>query len=209
MLDGVPLVRQELAIGGRVWIIESVTDQDALIQQIQTEEQLENFPYGLILWPAAIALAELLSRLPLKNKRVLELGAGVGLAGLVAASHGAIVTQTDYLDHLLTLARHNAALNQLSSITTCIGDWRDWPEDLTDFDLVIGSDILYERAMHPSLATLLPKLGKEILIADPIRPQAADFLAARRAENWQIQTKRETISLENKPREIAIHRIHT
>jgi len=56
--------------------------------------QLPSSDYGLFVWPSAILLAEFLSyhRTYFRGKRVVELGAGVGLAGIVAAKIGAAGT---------------------------------------------------------------------------------------------------------------------
>ena len=57
------------------------------------------------------------------------------------------------------------------------------------FDLVLGSDLLYESRNADLLASLLPRLvvpGGEILIADPGRPHAPRFLeAAAAAFAWR------------------------
>ena len=171
----------EVVVGSRTWTVEAVCDQDALLAGVVDDAQLDAFPYGLLLWPAASALAEWLDRQPekLSGKRVLELGCGIGLAGLVAASHGADVVQTDWQQPVLELAERAARRNGVEHIERRLGDWRAWPPDLTGFDLVVGSDILYERSVHDALSDLLPSLiapGGEIWITDPLRPQAFDLL---------------------------------
>jgi predicted nicotinamide N-methyase len=45
------------------------------------------------------------------------------------------------------------------------------------FDLVLAADVLYERRSVAPLAGLLPRLGGEVLLADPGRPPLQDFLA--------------------------------
>lgn len=170
-----------IAIGDRELKIEAVIDQDALIDKVKTQHDLDHFPYGWMLWPSAIGLSKFI----LQNgnrfagKRVLELGCGVGMAGVASALVGGDVIQTDYLDGALELSSHNALLNGVKTATQ-IGDWRNFPNTLIDWaDIVIGTDILYERSMHPYLKSLLPMFtakGVPVLIADPIRPQAMDAL---------------------------------
>jgi predicted nicotinamide N-methyase len=170
-----------IAIGDRELKIEAVIDQDALIDMVKTQHDLDHFPYGWMLWPSAIGLSNFI----LQNEHrfagmnVLELGCGVGMAGVASALAGGDVIQTDYLDGALELSSHNAQLNGVQTATQ-IGDWRDFPSALIDWaDIVIGTDILYERAMHPNLKELLPKFTKRgvpVIIADPIRPQALDAL---------------------------------
>jgi len=186
-----PVVTQTLTAAGRTWTLHCVTDQDALMEQVQTDEDLDNFPFGLLLWASAVALATRLEQEPMlvAGKRVLELGAGVGFVGLVAAHLGGTVTLSDYHPAALQLCQANAELNQISGVTITKGDWRDWPEALGGFDLIVGADILYERTLHPALTALLARLGGTILLADPIRPAALEFVEKREAEGWKVVTE--------------------
>ncbi len=182
-------------VGARAWSVEAVLDQDALLAGVVDDEQLAAFPYGLILWPAASALASWLDndRSWLIGKRILEIGCGIGLAGLVAASHGATVVQTDWQPAVLELAAKAAERNGVENIERRLGDWRSWPDDLTGFDAVIASDVFYERSLHDDLSVLLPRLirpGGEIRVTDPLRPQAFDLL-----DRWERE-KRFRIELE-------------
>lgn len=194
-----PLVQSRLVIGGRAWTITAVQDQDALIESVKTDEDLAVFPYGLMLWASAVALAERLAAQPelVAGKRVLEIGAGVGLPGLVARALGAAhVTQTDYQETALALARRNAEQNGLAGLVEHrLADWRDFPPDLEGaFDIVLGSDVLYERTLHAPLAALLPRLLRPgsgdglVLVSDPLRPQSLTFIEQQeRADlsRWQ------------------------
>jgi predicted nicotinamide N-methyase len=192
--------------GGRDWNLLRVKDQDALIAQVQTDEDLENFPFGLMLWASAVALAEAIP--PGEGRRLLELGAGVGLAGLVAQAKGWRVTQTDYDSRALALCGQNAARNDVTGIEIRAGDWRDFPEDLTSgFDLVVGADILYERSLHPALQELLPRFGCPILIADPLRPQATAFLTRIETDGWRAALTVQYVSWDEDPRRVAVFRL--
>jgi predicted nicotinamide N-methyase len=195
--------------GGRSWLLRSVTDQDALISQVRTDDDLKHFPYGLMLWASALALAQRLDTEPriVVGRRVLELGAGIGLVGLVAQALGAQVTQTDYHPDALALCRLNAERNRISGIAVERGDWREWPTDLGDFPVVLGADILYDRALHPVLAALLPRVvapGGHILLADPLRPQALEFIERREAEGWGVRTEGQQVEWGGTVRDIAL-----
>jgi len=195
-------------VGNRTWSLEAVGDQDSLLAGVVDDEQLAAFPYGLILWPAASALATWLDhdRSWLAGRRILEIGSGIGLAGLVAASHGASVVQTDWQPAVLELAAKAADRNHVDRIERRIGDWRAWPDDLTGFDAVIGSDIFYERSVHDNLTALLPRLirpGGEIRITDPLRPQAFDLLDRwEREKRFRIELERLGTTGDNTPKEI-------
>jgi len=209
-LDRYPLTETRCIIAGAEWRITEVKDHSALLAATKTDEDLQNFPYGLSLWASAVGLAKRLARQPdsVRGKRVLEIGAGVGLAGLVAPSLGALVTQTDYQVDALTLCQHNATINGICDIQVRPGDWREFPADLLGaFDLVIGSDVLYERSLHLTLSALLPKLlapQGRILLADPLRPQAFDFMALREVEGWLIAMEAVTVPWDGILKEIGL-----
>ncbi len=175
-LGALPLHTFEIVAGGRRWSIEAVRDQDALLQ---SADLFVAFPYGLLLWDSAVALADELAGLgSLAAIRVLELGAGVGLAGLAARAQGAEVVQTDHGPEALELCRRNAARNGLDGIITHMGDWDRW-DDASQYDLIIGSDILYDVAAHaPVLAILKRNLkpGGTAILSDPCRPLTPGFV---------------------------------
>lgn len=152
-------------------------NSDALI----TEEDYirdERLPYWADLWPSSFVLARHVASLRGDGRRLLELGCGVGLASVAAARAGFLVTSTDYYDDAIAFACVNVARNGVPEPSVRMVDWRNLPEDLGVFDLVIASDVLYE-ARYPGLiaevlARTLAKDG-EGLIADPGRVAAPDF----------------------------------
>ena len=55
------------------------------------------------------------------------------------------------------------------------------------FDLVLAADVLYERDSVAPLLSLLPRLTREVLLADPGRP-AADMFLEPAGRQWSIET---------------------
>lgn len=213
-----PLVELSVPVGERSYRVVSVEDQDWLVERVRTEDDLANFPFGLMLWASAAGLAEALAtdpicRLLAREKRVLEIGCGVGLAGLAARAQAgaASVVQTDYQTDALTLAAHNAAINRIDGVSQRIGDWRAFPESFGRFDLVIGSDVLYERSLHTTLADLLPRLitpGGTILLSDPLRPQALEWIEAReKSGRWRIAMDGLRVDWEGASKDVALFRM--
>jgi len=134
----------------------------------------EFLPYWAELWPSALALADVVAGRDVAGLDVLELGCGLGLPSLVAGRDGARVLATDWADEALALLRANASCNGVALETRRL-DWRE-PGELGTFDLVLAADVLYERRYVDVLAELLPRLGREVLLADPGRPFLRPFL---------------------------------
>ena len=90
---------------------------------------------------------------------------------------------TDWADDAIELVQRNAERNGLVVRAARIR-WSD-PEPLlraAPWDLVLGADLLYEARNAEQLAELLPALGGEVLLAEPGRPYAKEFLERFRAE---------------------------
>lgn len=174
-------------------------DSEALLDEEAFDSSDEYLPYWAQLWPSAIALARAVGRRELGGRSVLELGCGLGLPGLAAAAGGARVTLTDWAPEAVVAARDNATRNGVA-LEAFVCDWRA-PEALVaraPWDLVLLADVLYEERNVAPLLDLLPRLGREVLLADPARATAAPFLAAA-AERWRLTTTRDA--------RVCIHRL--
>jgi predicted nicotinamide N-methyase len=189
--NGRPLHEYHLRLGAHAWTIAhtgaTLSDEDE--QRLLSEER-DKAPYGLALWPAAIALAhELASRAgELAGKRVLELGSGTGLPGIVAATFGARVVQTDRHEGALALGRSNAERNGAHSIEHRLGDWTEWT-DTQRYDFILGADVLYAQRLHPSLRAIfdtnLTPAGR-LLLTDPFRSASLELLEAMERDGWRV-----------------------
>ncbi len=114
---------------------------------------------------------------------MLELGCGLGLPSLAAALRGADVLATDWAEEAISLLLRNAERNGLF-VRGARVRWSE-PEPLlraAPWDLVLGADLLYEARNADQLAELLPRLGGEVVLAEPGRPYAKEFLERFRAE---------------------------
>jgi predicted nicotinamide N-methyase len=145
---------------------------DELIEESAFERD-EFLPYWAELWPAATALA---SNLPdVRGLKVVELGCGLGVPALIAATRGAEVTATDWAAEAVELLRTNAARNGLH-VRAEVRDWREpWTER---FDVVLAADVLYERRNVEPLLARLRELAPVAYLGLAGRPYEAEFLRA-------------------------------
>jgi predicted nicotinamide N-methyase len=177
------LVEEEVDVGKRLRLeILRPPSADELIDEAAFDEE-EFLPYWAELWPSGLALARHVATRELRGHRVLELGCGLGLPALAAALRGADVLATDWAEEAIELLRRNAERNGVFLRLARVR-WSE-PESLlraAPWDLVLGADLLYEARNAEQLAELLPELGGEVLLAEPGRPYAKEFLERFRAD---------------------------
>jgi predicted nicotinamide N-methyase len=158
----------------RVADLSPYVDRERLLSDPSAAEP----PYWMHLWPSARVLARHVARegTRLRGKRVLEIGCGLGLPGLVAARCGARVVLTDRSLEALGFAHESARRNGLSVATVAM-DWAA-PALQTRFDLCLAADVTYDPGSHATLAKLLANtLGGtgEAWIAESVRAEEQEF----------------------------------
>ena len=196
-----------VAVGNASVTLLHPANADDLISEADFVED-DRLPYWADVWPASTVLAGAVAALPGSGRTALELGCGLGLVATAAARAGFAVTATDYYEDALLFARVNAWHNVGGAIATRHVDWRRLPDDLGRFDLVLASDVLYERAYADLIAAALDATiatGGRGLIADPGRVATPAFVEACTARGlradrvsrhpWSAGEIRQTIDL--------------
>ncbi len=152
----------------------------------------ERLPYWADVWPSSLILAGKLLELDGRGKTALELGCGVGLSTLAATKAGFDMLSTDYYEDALDVTRANVFRNLGRLARTRLVDWRHFPANLGEFDLVFASDVLYEKEYALLLPAILDQVlspGGFALIADPGRVAAPVFVEACGEHGLVIEAK--------------------
>jgi len=146
----------------RLWLIDAA-NMDRAFSPEETRRILEEPPYWSFCWASGLVLARWLAERPewVRGKRVLDFGAGSGVAAIAAAKAGAVEVVACDLDPLaLAACQANAALNEVELRYS-----QDFFGEADRFDLIIVADVLYDRANLPLLDHFLSR-GREALVAD-------------------------------------------
>ena len=200
---------QQRQLGDKLYVMEAIRSLDEAIDQVcetlTNEEQNDPFaedlcPYFGILWPAAEALSIYLNHHPelIKNKSILELGCGLGYPSLVATHLGAKVLATDFHPDVEEYFLRNCRHSNMSCDYMRL-NWREDKQDIGLFDIVMGSDVLYESKHASEVAKGLIRFlkpGGKILLSDPGRNYLQPFLEAMKSEGYEEES--ELISVKDK-----------
>ncbi|GAB4332324.1 MAG: methyltransferase domain-containing protein [Calditrichia bacterium] len=195
------LEKLELEIAGEPYRVYAVDNLEEILDELAArpnddpDVRDERLPYWAEVWPSALALAGHIAEnnAVSENQTVLEIGCGLGIPGMVAAKYTEMVLMTDYMEDALFFTQLNCMTN-LGRVPHCkLMDWRQL-EDLEPFDIILASDVVYEKRYFWPLIelfkTLLRPDGK-ILLAEPNRSVAQEFFEVLEGEafNWQKESR--------------------
>lgn len=174
-------------VSGSEWTIQQFANRDqfpTLLEQDHIGGQMWGadvpeslWPLSGILWPSGILLAELVATKKYDGLRILEIGCGVALASLVLKRRGCDVTASDYNPFAGELLRENAKLNDMEPPDFIKLSWQE-PFVGEPYDLIIGSDVLYEPGCAAHVCEFLKsalKTSGNALFVDPGRAHVRKF----------------------------------
>ena len=147
-----------------------------------TIEPKTPFPFWAKLWPSSIALVNVLENNPdwIRDKHVLELGAGIGLPSLMLAGVAKSILVSDYADEAVELLQKNIAHLNLMNVQALQLDWKHLPISIQP-DVLILSDVNYDPSQFDTLIQIITSKildGCTILLATPQRIMASPFVQA-------------------------------
>jgi predicted nicotinamide N-methyase len=164
------------------------------------------FPYWAKVWPSAIALHNVLQKHPIliKDKNVLELGAGIGLPSLMMADIAKSIQISDYNLDAVELLRKNIEHLELENAEALKLDWNALPETIHP-EVIILSDVNYDPTQFETLTKLIEKFlhqGSTVILSTPQRIMASPFV--QKLEGYIIERHEALVDENDIPKEISI-----
>jgi predicted nicotinamide N-methyase len=200
-----------LNIGGKTLRVIQFKDLGAYIETLVDSEPVAclDLPFWAKVWESGFVLAHFLGRQPVvAGRRILEIGAGIGIVGVYAALCGHDVTITDNNGDALLFARGHTLLNGCPHVPVRHLDWRT-PELDRPYDMIVGADVVYDRRSYGDLVRFLKAaLAPDgiVFLAKNEQFQARAFLAAL-TENFEFKQSVQTIRSEDRIQQISLFAI--
>jgi len=199
--------QEQIAVDGvKDLTVRSLLDRQQYSDPLGEADRLgissASWPHFGLLWPSGAWLAARLARRPVApEERVLEIGCGLALASMVGHRRGADVTASDCHPMAERFLLENLRLNGLRPMKYRHGQWgphgaAPWQCEAQSpgivagrFDLIIGSDLLYERDAQGALAAFIgahAAAAAEVWIVDPDRGNRPAFHRAMDAQGFDM-----------------------
>lgn len=131
-----------------------------------------------IVWRSSEILANEMALFDIKDKRILEVGCGIALTSLMLNKRHADITATDIHPEAGSFLVENVRLNHGAAIPFLRTGWKDNNDGLGKFDVIVGSDILYERDHIDLLSEFINDHAEqkcEVIVVDPGRSNGGAF----------------------------------
>ncbi|MFT7229265.1 MAG: putative nicotinamide N-methyase [Methylophilaceae bacterium] len=149
---------------------QQFSDPDNIAKNLGINDTL--WPLFGVVWPSSLVLAHYMDEYETDDKRILEIGCGMALTSLMLNKQHADITATDYHPEVAGFLQSNSELNHDADIQYERANWSEDTDTLGRFDVIIGSDILYEDEHIQQLANFIEQHSLpncEVILVDPGR----------------------------------------
>lgn len=175
-------------------------------QKLAAENTATIFPYWAKVWASAHAMTRFLQEEPsfVQNKRVLEIGAGIGIPSFSIASLTKKIIISDHVPDAVALLQKNIDYLALNNAQAACINWNTISENIT-VDTILLSDANYEPSAHNHLILLIDKFinkGSSIILATPNRLASNPFI--ERISKYINSTKMYSIPENGTNKEIIV-----
>ena len=195
-MSGVRYKYQTFEFGDQDFHLKTLRDRQQCPDDIAAADKYgvssATWPLSGVVWQSEELLSDLMTTEKIGNLRILEVGCGTALASLVLRRRGADITATDHNPEANTFLAANAALNDLAPIHCECMNWHDLKPGLGRFDLIIGSDLLYDHHNLDALVSFIQNHANDtcnLVFVDPKRGLTRRFISSLEAIGFTTTTE--------------------
>ena len=148
--------------------------------------------FGMV-WPSSLVMSHFMLDFDFKTKSVLEIGCGIGLTSLLLNHLKVDISATDYHPEVEAFLENNVQINGGKKIPYERLDWQNDLKANRQFDVIVGSDLLYEDDHIFLLANFIERHAKpqcEVIIVDPGRGRHGKFSRKMQQLGFSASKKR-------------------
>jgi predicted nicotinamide N-methyase len=196
-MPGYEVKHETLSLGNSQFVIRSLLDKqqysDADGAAAAAGISTSSWPLFGLVWPSARILAEQMQTHDIAGKHILEIGCGLALASLVIHRREGDITASDRHPLAKSFLDKNLLLNNLPALAYQTGNWATDNPALGRFDLIIASDVLYERDQPKALSAFILAHANplvEVIVVDPDRGNRSAFCRFMQAQGFALTLRR-------------------
>lgn len=176
---------------------------------IDLNSPLNDFPLWAKVWPSSMVLADVMAvQATESEKRILEIGSGIGIVGIAASAFGHNMTITEYNTDAMEFARANAFINGCSGTTIVSMNWNK-PQTTLRYDQVIGSEVIFREQDFVPIQKLFQSVLKpdgEIILVSEIRKPVLEFYQKMK-DLYELKVQQKVLRAEDEEIRIILCRM--
>ena len=190
--------------------ILKISDIEELLDGADPFSDVGSFPFWARLWESSIVLAHILVDAPERQGgNLLELGAGLGVAGLAASAAGFDVTLTDNQEIIFDFQKISAAASAIEGVEHRCFDIFNPPET-TSFSVIAGAELLFKEEYIDPLLNICKKYLKKdgtVYLANDARRKCLPLFLKKAEADFAIGTRKQTIRKNNVTVDVLVNRL--